>query len=254
MQTTVQKKSALRSGNVLLEIGATFGALMNVGALRDVTFPNKGEIAEVNFDNARGIKRIINANKFSLDATLMEINWDAIKMMNGDAMTVENIAGTLVSGNAQVISSGDWGHDAVYELEGQNANGTAPTVNSVTGSVDGATSDFKLVKLPNGNWGIAIGDADLTSEAQDVTVNTDYTPTATKRVTIKESALQTEQKMRITNTNEETGKTTVYKLEGVANIEPINIDFPADEENDFASMPISLEGRLVEILDGQQTT
>ena len=86
-----------------------------------------------------------------------------------------------------------------------------------------------------------------------MTVDYDYTPSASKVVTFSESGKMVEKYMRITNTNEN-GDTKVYILEGVSNVTPIEIDFAGDEENDVATLPISLEGNVVSITDAQQTT
>lgn len=257
MQTEIQKDNAIRTGSILLEVGPTMGSLVNVGALRDISFNQKGETGAVQFDNVPEIRTFKNGNKFSLDATLAEINWSNIAIMNDGQVEVTSVAGAPVAGATQAIAVGDWGYGSVVELAGQNSNGTAPTINSVTGATDGVLAlnvDYNLVKLANGNWGVAILDsAGVTTTAQIVTVNYDYTPSASKVVTFRENGKLVEKFMRITNTNED-GLTKVYVLSGVSNIAPIEIDFAGDEENDVATLPVMLEGRVVSITDAQQTT
>lgn len=257
MQTEIQKSSAIRSGSIVLEVGPSLGSLVNVGALRDISFNQKGEVEEIVFDNVPELKKFRNGNKFSLDATLAEINWSNIAIMNDGQVAVSAVAGTLVAGAEQTLVAGGWAYGQVIELDGQNSSGLVPTINSVTAGTDGAlvlNTDYNIVKLANGNWGIAIIDSvTVTTLAQDVVVNTDYTPSASKVVTFLRNGSLVEKFMRITNTNED-GKTKVYVLSGVTNVTPIAIDFAGDEENDVAVLPISLEGRVVSITDSQQTT
>jgi len=254
MQTEVQKDNAIRIGSIVLEVGPTLETLVNVGALRDITFNATGETSEVVFDNVPAIRMFRNGDKFALNATLAEINWSVIGIMNDGQVTVETTAGTPVAGETQVLPTGAWSFDKVVELKGQNDSGLAPTINSVTGSSDGATSDFKLVQLPNGLWGVSIdAGGSLGSAVQDVTIDYDYTPSATKRITFDSAGKMIDKFMRITNTNQD-GETKVYTLSGVSNVTAMEIDFAGDEENDVATLPISLEGRVIEIIDAQQTT
>jgi len=254
MQTQVQKDNAIRIGSIVLEVGPTLETLVNVGALRDISFNATGETSEVQFDNVPAIRMFRNGNKFALNATLAEINWSVIGIMNDGQVNVTTTPGSAVSGAEQVLPSGTWGFDKVVELKGQNDSGLAPTINSVTGSSNGATSDFKVVQLPSGLWGVSIdAGGTLASVAQDVTVDYDYTPSASKRITFDEAGKMIEKFMRITNTNQD-GKTKTYILSGVSNVTAMEIDFAGDEENDVATLPISLEGRVIEIIDAQQTT
>lgn len=253
MQTKVQKENALRFGSMKVEIGNTLSTLVDIGALREVGFEGKSEISPLVFDNAPERKIYKDADKFALNATLCEINFSNLAVMSGGMINVTNVAGTLVSGAEFTLAQTEWEFDKVVELAGQNSDGTAPTINSVTGSTDGATSDYKLVKLPNGNWGVSIDNGGaITTVAQDVVVDYDYTPSASKSVTFNSTGILQDRFMRLTNTNQN-GKTKVVVMKGVANISPLNIDFASDDENEVATTPISLEGYVIDITDAQQT-
>jgi len=253
-QTTIQKNNSIRFGSIRLEIGESLSSLVDVGALRDISLKSKAEVTALQFDNTPEIKTFIDGDKFSLDATLVEINANNLALLNKNWVEITSVAGTPVSGATQTLANGAWKFDEVYELEGQNADGTAPTINSVTGSTDGATSDYTLVKLGNGNWGIAIkSGGSITTEAQDVVVDYDYTPSASKKVTFKTNGILGEMFMRITNTNQD-GKKWTKTFKGVANITPLEISYPSDHENEVATTPISLEGYVIDWVDEQQTT
>jgi hypothetical protein len=67
-------------------------------------------------------------------------------------------------------------------IENQNGDGSLPTINSVTGSVDGALvldTDYFVTKLPEAGWAIYVVDSvSVTTESQDIVINVDYTPAA----------------------------------------------------------------------------
>lgn len=252
-QTTVQKEKALRFGSLKVEIGNTPSTLVDIGALRDVSFEGKGEITALAFDNAPERKLTKDMDKFSLNATLCEINFSNLSIMSGGMIDVTNVAGALVSGDTFTMIETEWEFDKAVELTGQNSTGAVPTINSVTGSVSGSTSDYKLVKLPNGNWAISIDNGGaIATIAEDVVVNYDYTPSASKKVTFKSKGILADRFMRLTNTDQY-GNTKVVTMKGVANIEALNINFASDDENEVATTPISLEGYIIDIIDAQQT-
>lgn len=118
---------------------------------------------------------------------------DIIKLLVGGTST--DVAGTLVSGETQDIASPIVA-DRFYALENQNGDGTAPTVNSVTGSVDGALTahdDYQLVSV-DGVWGIIFntvaGGSHLTTLTQTVEVDYDYTPNATEQLVLTAEATE----------------------------------------------------------------
>lgn len=110
-----------------------------------------------------------------------------IAALRGGIDTVVQTAGTPVVGNSQVKASGSWEFDVPFELEGQNADGTAPAITSITGSVDGvivARTDYVLQKDKSTNrWSIIITDSvTVTTEVQAMTVLFDFTPAAITEV------------------------------------------------------------------------
>ena len=59
-QTNLQKSEALRYGSVTLSIGDDFSSLVNIGAIRNMSFEHKAENIEVAFDNVPSIKKFKN--------------------------------------------------------------------------------------------------------------------------------------------------------------------------------------------------
>lgn len=256
-QTEIQKQGAIRHGSVIVEIGDDLSSLVNIGAIRDLSFNEQGTVAQIEFDNTLPITVTRNGDLYSFDFTMGEINWSNIALMNDGAISVVNIAGTPVSGEDQVVNAGGWSYGQLIELSGQNADGSQPTINSVTAGTDGAlvlNTDYFVAKNSAGKWAVYIIDSStLSTENQAITINTDYTPSASKRVTFSDNVIKREKYIRLTNTDAN-GKRLIYTLKGVTNVTPIALDFAGDQEDDVATLPVSLQGRMVDIVDEQQTT
>lgn len=107
-----------------------------------------------------------------------------IEELSAGLITREVVAGTLVSGATQDVLEGNWGFDTGILLSGQNANTTVPTINSVTGSIDGAgaADDWTTVLLPGGWYLIPLDGTNFTTEAQDLVIDSDYTPAASENL------------------------------------------------------------------------
>jgi len=78
------------------------------------------------------------------------------------------------------VSSGSWNYNNFIRITNQNGDGSAITVNSVTGATDGllvAGTDYYVGQNDDGEYGIFIIDsATVTTETQDITIDYDYTP------------------------------------------------------------------------------
>jgi len=108
--------------------------------------------------------------------------WDSnvMEKISAGLMSREAVPGTLVSGATQITTEGNWSFQEGISLEGQNSDSTVPTINSVTGSVDGAgaADDYDVVK-GTGGWMVVPKDGtNFATEAQDITIDYDYTPAA----------------------------------------------------------------------------
>jgi hypothetical protein len=104
-----------------------------------------------------------------------------IAALRGGIDVIETTAGTPVVGASQVQASGAWSYEVPFLLEGQNVSGAAPSITSITGSVDGVIvvrTDYVLQKDDSTKkWSVVITDsATVTTEVQTMTVLYDYTP------------------------------------------------------------------------------
>jgi hypothetical protein len=75
-QTSVQDSTTVKWGSCLMEVGATVGALVNVGALRDVVWEETFDKVNVPTDNAGDLERGIRNHRCAISGIWMEINWD----------------------------------------------------------------------------------------------------------------------------------------------------------------------------------
>jgi len=259
-QTTIQRNDAVRFGSAILYIGSSFSSLTNIGAIRDLAFNHKGETLEVEFDNTASLKFYKNGQKGSFTFQLGEIDMTTLSQIEQGLTSLATVAASPVSGASQVESSGDWDVNEAILIENQMGDGSAPTINSVTGGTDGALTandDYDLVQQTDGNWVIVIQDVasatNLTTTSQDITINYDYTPNASKVLTFNDFGQKTEFVARIVNTNSN-GDAITIDISGVTNLTPLSMPFLADDADDVSVIELELEGTIVSITDEQSTT
>jgi len=114
--------------------------------------------------------------------------------LGGGLYTRTAVAGTPVTGASQVVAANGWAYQKFIKLTNQNYDGSAVTVNSVTGSVDGllaVNTDYYIGRNEAGEYGIFVLDsATVTTVNQTLTINTDYTPAASSYITAGTSLLE----------------------------------------------------------------
>ena len=248
-QTTVKEFNSIRFGSGKFEVEDSGGTWHDLGAMRDIQFEEEWDKITVNSDNAGPIVMGIRNHVAALAGSLMEISLEKLSVLRGGLDTYEEDAGGSETED-QVILQGTWKFETWIELDGQNADGTAPTINSVTGSENGALAadnDYNLAIGSNGRWGIVLheGGTTLATEDQNITVNSTYTPAAKK--TLKSGGKQTieARQVRVTNKNED-GNNFIITIFKATTEEGIVIDFPADHEEDPAMVPVRMQGTMDE--------
>lgn len=256
-QTTIQKSAALREGSAKLEIGANFGALSDIGAVRNIKFNSKKRNFEIKFDNVAAIQKFADGDRFSVTFDMNELDLVKLQIMEAGWMTNSNVAGTPVAGATQAITGASYAYNDFIEIEHQNGDGSVITINSVTGSTNGALvadTDYVLIQNEEGNYGIAIIDsATVTTMSQVFTIDYDYTPNAAIESTFAQFGTKTKKVLRLTNTNS-ASKDFVVEMTDVTNVSQISLPFLADDAEDIMSVSIELEGAIVDWHDEQSTT
>lgn len=253
-QTSIQKRPSIRFGSTKLEVGSDFLSLVNLGALRGMSFNQKVENVVIEFDNTESIKKFKKGLTASFTLQLAEMDMTTYSIIDDGLVILNTTAGVLVAGEEQTVLDGAWTFNGPIIIENQNGDGTVVTVNSVTGSVDGAlnANDDYFVGLDGqGRSTVTVVDGTVaTTEAQDLTINYDYTPNASKDVTFNDFGTKVEKVARITNTDEN-GKNLIVNLTGVTNITPTVMPFLADAADDVTTVEIELEGTIQNIIDEQ---
>lgn len=258
-QTTIQKSTAIRKGSVKVQIGDDFSSLVDIGALRNPVITSLVGQQNIEFDNVDELKKFVNGKKVQVSFDLAEINLSRLATLDAGLVTLSTVAGTLVSGASQVIAN-PFVANKFYPITNQNGDGSAITVNSVTGGTDGALTaddDFHVTVDSQGIYGIVLntvaGGTNITTLAQTITIDYDYTPSASKKLTFTDSGTKTKKVIRLVNTDENSKEFRI-DINECTNFVPISIDFAGDDEEDVAIVPIQCEGDIVEIVDEQQTT
>lgn len=256
-QTDIQKTSAIRYGALKVEVGDSLLSLVDVGAGRDFVIRSVAENQIITFDNVNELKKFVKGDQFEVEFMLNEINWSTFAVIDSGLVNVSSVAGTPVTGQTQVVASGDWDYNQFIPLEHQMYDGSANTISTVVGSVDGAlVSETDFFKGYNdvGIYGIFIKNSvTVTTTAQSITITYNYTPAAHKSVTFTEQGTKTLKYARFTNTDQN-NNTLIFEMSDVTNISPIEIDMAGDTEDDVAGTKVIINGKITEIRDGQQTT
>lgn len=246
--------AALNDSAIIIEyadlyVGDDANSLVNVGAVRNVVFTSEPISVVVNSDN-RG--EILRKSRMPgrVEAQLLE---------PGDADTLENIfkgllvktttAGSPLSNETNVTASGSWAYNTFIPFEYQDSDGTAPTVDSVTGGTDGAltlNTDYIVVQHDDGRWGIMILDSTtVTTLNQTITVQIDVTPTASKTLTGGTNQTATPRHVKlIAPSEDDSNLTREIVLQSAMATSPMLLQFvDVETTNDVAVMPVTFETR-----------
>ena len=182
---------------VALELSNDSGASYhNIGVLAAGTTAtyNYDKIITESGNAGTLLSRIKNQTMAIAPSALYDWDPEIWEKFSGGAFAYTNVAGTPVVGGAEVIAvSAIPAYDQAYVIANQNGDGTVPTINSVTGSVDGllvTLDDYDFVKV-QGGWAIVIHDTvTVTTLAQTFTINSDYTPSSGKKINAGTSSLE----------------------------------------------------------------
>jgi len=266
-QTTKQTAGSVRFGSGKIEVGDDVGSLVNLGIVNGVTYEETQDVTKLEYDNVSP-EYILANQEANISGELVEIELSNLNEFRGGVDSYSTSDGSEETGYDYVISSGAWSLETFIPLDNQPASGLAAnfTINSVTGGSDGEFvggegTDWHEVQDDDGRWGIVVdGDGTATTASQQLTINYDYTPAASKTLTSGGNTTISPKVVRITNTNEddEVFRITLYKA---YNQDGIGIELQADSSGEFATTPFNMMGvldsdrtvgdQLVEIYDEQ---
>ena len=213
VKTKFSTSDGLR-GEISTDDGSTWAdfGVMDDGA----TFTYDFDAPPIEWGNAADPDLIAKNQKLTMAPSALN-SWDSdimVALSNG-LFTLTAVAGTIVSGATQTITSGNWEFDKGILLEGQNASGLVPTINSVTGSVDiaGAADDWTTVLGAGGWYLVPLDGTNFTTEAQILVIDYDYTPSSMNEITAGSSTKTlTAVQVRFTHHDDDTLTTYDFRL------------------------------------------
>jgi hypothetical protein len=231
-----------------VKIGDTVAALTDLGVLKgDASIEITYDKVKVEGSKAETLVDFVKNMKATATFEMYQLHLPNIQKLFDGAATITSEDGTPVSAEDEVIASGDWSFEQFVPFEKYNGDGTEPTINSVTGSVDGALvedTDYYIVKNEEARWGIIILDsATVTTEEQDITVNKDYTPAASKTLDMGNASAELVTKI-VELSKTIGGKLFRARLWSATNEAGLTLSFPDSAGDDPASIPISVVGGL----------
>ena len=178
-------------GSALVSIAAyTSGTPVyyNIGPVRGIEVKEDLTSVDIEFDNTDKRKYVSRQEMTVTFQQMQRLNPAILQILRNGVDEFTTTAGTLVSGAEQVLASGGWSFNGFNVITNQNYNGSAITVNSVTGSVDGLLvedTDYFIGVDASGKYGVTIIDsATVTTTAQTMTIDYDYTPSASFKAEI----------------------------------------------------------------------
>lgn len=91
-QTVVQVNDTIRFGSAKMEVGATVGSLVDVGAIRNAVCEYSFDKVTVKSDNAGVISRGNRNEKMKLAGDLMEVNLEKLASFYSGVLTHATVA------------------------------------------------------------------------------------------------------------------------------------------------------------------
>ena len=185
-QTTVQDATAILRGSGMLELAvyAANPAWLDVGTLSGLEVTENLEINKEENDNADA-DELVTKQEMTIKANLHEAANSAVwSILRSSLDTVTTVAGSLVPAATYIFAANTTQAHVVYELPGQNDDGTYPTITHIKDTVPNTFvvfEDYTLVKRDNGRWGVVFyNGGSYYDPTKEITVTYSYTPTASK--------------------------------------------------------------------------
>ena len=174
-QTTVQESTAVKWGSCKMEVGATVGALVNVGALRDVVWEETFDKVSVETDNAGPIELGIRNHRCAISGNWMELNWDNLEKVYSGVHTVVASDTTPVDVTNEEHTLDDYNSEALDYKNGDNTEVAALSVDNLAAATLTYVRDcdYSVVTLPDGKTSLVRSFATpVLTASGDVTVAT----------------------------------------------------------------------------------
>ncbi len=209
-QTTLQDLTAVLRGSGKLELSAyqASPSWVDCGSLSGLEVDEPLEVSKEENDNADADELVTKQEpiiKATLHESIRAAVWD---LLRGSFDTKTVTAGTLVEGDIHTFAANTTNDDEIFLLTGQNANGNAQTINSITKDPDGTPvslvdgTDYVQVKDAAGRWGVKFISGSAYDATKVIEVDYDYTPAASVKYVSGDKAELPWFMVRITTKND----------------------------------------------------
>jgi len=216
LNQTTEQEATLR-GSVKVELTVdNFSSLTDLGLGDGFTLTENMTALDANPDNGTTPDSLagVASQTITFVGNLWEYNLTKLEALRGGIDILTNTPSALVSGASQVVAAGDWSFKSMILLTGQNADLSEPTINSVTGSIDGAgaADDWETVYNRTAKrWYLVPKDgANFITENQSLTIDSDYTPA--NIVELSTGGLSAAKRIGLRVTNKVDGLPTVAEI------------------------------------------
>lgn len=202
-QTTMQNPKDFVMGSAKIEL-LELGSYVDLGLAREISFNVEATPLEVQVDNGSRRKPIkgIASQTAACNFTLLSRNLNQLYKLRGKIDTYSTTAATSVVDAPQVTSSGDWRFKTPIDIIYPST--VSPTI-TIVGSVDGSLlegTDFRVERKSGSDYEYTVvveDSVNVTIEAQDLTMQVDYTPLATETLSTGGLTTQEDENIRLTN-------------------------------------------------------
>lgn len=237
---------AIQSDPNVPDVYTDLGVTYNEGSI-ELTY----DVVRWTGSQAEGMLTFIQNMAMNSSFSLSQIELSNINKLMSGTTEYTSVAGPTVSGATQTVSSGDWAYNKFVPIENQNGDGSAITVNSVSGGTDGPLvedTDYYVGQNAQGKYGIFVIDsATVTTESQDLTLDYDYTPSASRQLSGGSSSVELTPRAFRLRKNLGTVASpkyfTVY-IYAAVNEGGLALTFPRFDSTDPNTIEVSLVGQL----------
>lgn len=210
-QTTVQNEKAVQLGSARIEYrdSRSVAPYTNLGVADTIAYTEEITALDQTPDNGATPDRALGvaSQTVTLSFNLWETDQQNIAGIRSGIDLFTQVAGTVQTDVQQTVTSGSWSFNVPILLDGQNSDGTQPTIDSVTAATDGAlvlNTDYFVTEIDGQYYITVLDSVTVTTTAQNLTIQTDYTPAARDRRTTGGLTNQTPIEIRLTNRNPDT--------------------------------------------------
>jgi len=248
-QTTIKDGNQIRFGSAKVEVGASVGALVDLGAAADVKFEEKFDVVYIVPDNAPKKQIAIKDHEASVSFSMMEVDLSALNTIRGGMDTYDTVDGTLATATAEAHTL--TGVNGV-RLNFKNGDGTLVTISAATdtaGTTAVPNTDYVSYLDAEGYTCVArVSNSAVITDGDGIKVTYSYTPSTSRSLSTGGLNTITPRVVRLTNTNA-AGKKFEITVYSATSEGGIKLEFPADD----GDKPMMPEITLTGIVDATRT-